>query len=209
MWQFWDSGGVKLESQCNFSIAGCQWTVNCLLGAFFWPLPWSCNGRKMPLLRAFPWEPSIYSKVFPDSFNGHSIPEKCHYSGGVVNKKGVGKWKCNSPNCISNTPTFYILQMNFLSNFFLESITPKTNVLGVIDCTKFDRESSSEGRKMLGCLKCKYENCIFIFRRLSCSTLHQRWTQSDAYTLNRESLTYFVRTKPRGSVVITKPLALQ
>ncbi len=31
-WQFWDSGGVKLESLCNFSIVGCQWTVNCLLG---------------------------------------------------------------------------------------------------------------------------------------------------------------------------------
>ena len=30
--QFWDSGGVKLESLCNFSIVGCQWTVNCLLG---------------------------------------------------------------------------------------------------------------------------------------------------------------------------------
>ncbi len=29
------------------------------------------------------------------------------------------------------------------------------------------------------------------------------------YTLNRESLTCFVRTKPRGSVVITKPLASQ
>ncbi len=32
MWQFWDSGGVKLESLSNFSIVGCQWTVNCLLG---------------------------------------------------------------------------------------------------------------------------------------------------------------------------------
>ncbi len=27
---------------------------------------------------------------------------------------------------------------------------------------KFNRKSSSEVRKMLGCLKCKYENCIFI-----------------------------------------------
>ena len=34
MWQFWDSGGVKLESLCNFSIVGCQWTVNCLLGIY-------------------------------------------------------------------------------------------------------------------------------------------------------------------------------
>ncbi len=32
-WQFWDSGGVKLESLCNFSIVVCQWTVNCLLGS--------------------------------------------------------------------------------------------------------------------------------------------------------------------------------
>ncbi len=32
---------------------------------------------------------------------------------------------------------------------------------------------------------------------------------SKQYTLNRESLTCFVRTKPRGSVVITKPLASQ
>ena len=33
-WQFWDPGGVKLESLCNFSIVGCQWTVNCLLGSW-------------------------------------------------------------------------------------------------------------------------------------------------------------------------------
>ncbi len=33
MWQFWDSGGVKLEFVCNFGIVGCQWTVNCLLGS--------------------------------------------------------------------------------------------------------------------------------------------------------------------------------
>ncbi len=31
-WQFWDPGGVKLDSLCNFSIVGCQWTVNCLQG---------------------------------------------------------------------------------------------------------------------------------------------------------------------------------
>ncbi len=31
---------------------------------------------------------------------------------------------------------------------------------------KFGRESSSEVRKMLGCLKCKYQNCIFIRERL-------------------------------------------
>ncbi len=27
-------GGVKLESLCNFSIVGCQWTLNCLLGVW-------------------------------------------------------------------------------------------------------------------------------------------------------------------------------
>ncbi len=50
------------------------------------------------------------------------------------------------------------------SNFFLQSIDSRK---------KFDRESSSEVRKMLGCLKCKYENCIFICRRLSgfCTSL--------------------------------------
>ncbi len=31
----------------------------------------------------------------------------------------------------------------------------------------------------------------------------------ETYTLNRKSLTCFVRTKPRGSVVNTKPLASQ
>ncbi len=31
---------------------------------------------------------------------------------------------------------------------------------------KFDGESSSEVRKMLGCLNCKYADCIFIRRRL-------------------------------------------
>ncbi len=31
---------------------------------------------------------------------------------------------------------------------------------------KFGGESSSEVRKMLGCLNCKYANCIFIRRRL-------------------------------------------
>ncbi len=41
--------------------------------------------------------------------------------------------------------------MKFRSRFFSE---------------KFDSESSSEVRKMFGCLKCKYDNCIFIFWRL-------------------------------------------
>ena len=31
---------------------------------------------------------------------------------------------------------------------------------------EFGLESPSEVHKMLGCLKCKYDNCIFIFRRL-------------------------------------------
>ncbi len=42
-----------------------------------------------------------------------------------------------------------------------------SDVLGVIDSRKkFDRESSSEVCKMLGCLNRKYENCIFICQRL-------------------------------------------
>ncbi len=58
------------------------------------------------------------------------------------------------------------------SNFFLGSIIPKTPemkklVLGMIDPRKkFGSESSSEVRKMLGCLNCKYADCIFIRRRL-------------------------------------------
>ena len=32
--------------------------------------------------------------------------------------KGVGKKKCNIRICISNTPTFYALQMNFRGRFF-------------------------------------------------------------------------------------------
>ncbi len=37
------------------------------------------------------------------------------------------------------------------------------SILGVIDPRKkFGRESLSQVRKILGCLKCKYENCIFI-----------------------------------------------
>ena len=30
--QFWDCGRWKSDSLWNFSIVGCQWTVNCLLG---------------------------------------------------------------------------------------------------------------------------------------------------------------------------------
>ena len=58
------------------------------------------------------------------------------------------------------------------SNFFLESITTKMSemkkdVLGVIDPRKkFDHESLSEVRKMLGCLNRKYENYIFICQHL-------------------------------------------
>ncbi len=52
-------------------------------------------------------------------------------------------------------------------NFFLGSII--SGVLGVVDSRKkFDRESSSEVRKMFGRLKCNYENCIFIRERLHC-----------------------------------------
>ncbi len=47
------------------------------------------------------------------------------------------------------------------SNFFLQSITPKPYEM-TPDLEKFDHDCSSEVRKMLGCLKCKSENCIFI-----------------------------------------------
>ena len=45
----------------------------------------------------------------------------------------------------------------------------------------------------------------------SCTVYHfLLMVQEDiTYTLNRKTLTSFVRTKPRGSVVITKPLAVQ
>ncbi len=33
--QFWDYGRWKSESLWNFSIVGCQFTVNCLLGSIF------------------------------------------------------------------------------------------------------------------------------------------------------------------------------
>ncbi len=50
-------------------------------------------------------------------------------------------------------------------NFFV------SDILVMIDWRKkIDRESSSEVHKMWGCLKCKYENCIFIFWRLSSFT---------------------------------------
>ncbi len=48
------------------------------------------------------------------------------------------------------------------TNFFI------SDALGVIDPrNKFGHESLSEVRKMLGCLKCNYENCIFIWERLN------------------------------------------
>ncbi len=61
------------------------------------------------------------------------------------------------------------------SNFFLGSITPKTNftisdVFGVIDPRKkFDRESSSEVCQMMGCSNQRYESFDFICRRLMCN----------------------------------------
>ncbi len=45
---------------------------------------------------------------------------------------------------------------NFRGRIFFGGLSP----------LKFGRESSFEVRKMLGCLKCKYENCIFIRERL-------------------------------------------
>ncbi len=50
------------------------------------------------------------------------------------------------------------------SSFFLESIISKMSEMKTLDCRKkFDRESSSKVRKMLGCLKCKYKNLHFYF----------------------------------------------
>ncbi len=65
------------------------------------------------------------------------------------------------------------------SNFFLESITRKTSNMKLFHFArleddrlkkKIDCESSSEVRKMWGCLKGKYENCIFIFRHFNIIT---------------------------------------
>ena len=141
--------------------------------------------------------------------------------------RGVGKQNCNSRIFYLNTPTFYVLRMNFRRQIFLGSITlsrriermrtecvyqgvvylgsvnspsqvhgfpmnfqeipdgsrgsispcfPRgrteltffiLGVLGVIDPRKkIDRESSSEVRKMLGCLNKKCKNCNFICQRL-------------------------------------------
>ena len=61
-------------------------------------------------------------------------------------------------------PTDWMVQHGipiFFINFFI------SGVLGMIDPRKkCDHKSSSEVRKMLGCLNCKYANCIFIRRRL-------------------------------------------
>ncbi len=52
--------------------------------------------------------------------------------------------------------------MNFRGRIFFI-----LGVLGVKDKKKkFDRESSSQVRKMLGCLNLKYENCNFTCQRL-------------------------------------------
>ncbi len=51
----------------------------------------------------------------------------------------------------------------------------------------------------------KLEGMVIIFWGISVFHFHFKTTS----TLNRKTLTSFVRTKPRGSVVITKPLALR
>ena len=61
----------------------------------------------------------------------------------------------DSMDGITTEPGFLFLHVQ--TDFFV------SDVLGVINSRKkFDRESSSEVHKMLGCLKSKYENCIFI-----------------------------------------------
>ncbi len=48
--QFWDCGRWKSDSLWNFSIVGCQWTVNCLLGRKFTV---SCNMEQTRTLTSF------------------------------------------------------------------------------------------------------------------------------------------------------------
>ncbi len=59
--------------------------------------------------------------------------------------------------------------------YFLGSIFFFSGVLGVIDPRKkFDRENSSEVRKMLGCSNQNYENLDFIRRRRTCMSSQQK-----------------------------------
>ena len=52
---------------------------------------------------------------------------------------------------------------------------------------KFGHESSFEVCKMLGCLKCKYENCIFIRERLRYGSIFERF-QDEKFLLYAASI---------------------
>ncbi len=54
--QFWDCGGWKSDSLRNFSIEGCQWTVNCLLGlVHVWWCRWHKWLTKMTQINKCAW----------------------------------------------------------------------------------------------------------------------------------------------------------
>ncbi len=58
--------------------------------------------------------------------------------------------------------------LHTLDELFRGSITPQTSEMKKIEPRKkFDHESSSEVRKMLGCSNRKFENCTFICRHLA------------------------------------------
>ena len=69
------------------------------------------------------------------------------------------------------------IKMQFLYLYFKHpNILPTSDVLGVIDSRKkIGFESSSEVCEMLQCLKCKYENRIFICRCLYCIISMNVW----------------------------------
>ncbi len=73
--------------------------------------------------------------------------------------EGTPVWK-NLWNYLWMTPT--LKMKNPWKNLWKASEREViSDILGLIDSRKkFDHESTSEVRKMLGCLKCKYKNCI-------------------------------------------------
>ena len=118
------------------------------------------------------WFSGCFYQCLPDPHTIIGPSFRCNFK--TARKASVNK-KCNSRIYISNIPTFYALQMNFRGRFFSAVYHPqgdekvrifKTAQKGYLrrglSRKKFDRESSSKVHKMLGCLKCKYENCIFI-----------------------------------------------
>ncbi len=111
--QFWDCGRWKSDSLLNFSIVGCQWTVNCLLGWTTCYLVWHKeiiiypvlrffflrrkgqlrNGKIVPSFATFSPElhsaPSRYCQMTVDAFVVYG-PVIIYGSGGSANK-GMGK----------------------------------------------------------------------------------------------------------------------